>query len=230
MSAAFRAAGAIAGVASGNITLALPAGLVDGDLMLAMTIGDDAVAVSKAGWINFATVDSTGATLRGQSLWRIAASESGSQVFTHTAGSTTDGLIAAFSGADQTTPVNASNVLGSSGPTTAITTNSITPTVDGCLIVVLFLMDNDANSASGYSNTGTALSWTENVDVGDSSTAFKRIAIATALQTTAAAIVVSATSGASANYTSILLAIAPASTAPVGPPSILASIVREVVN
>src|SRR4051812_40427191 len=171
MAIAFRSASAIAGVASGNVTLALPAGVTDADLMVAPFIGDDAVAISKSGWVNFASVDNGGAALRGQALSRIAATESGSQVFTHAAGSSTDGLIVAFSGVATVSTINQSSAKGSASAGTAATTNSITPTVDGCMIVQVYLVDGDSSSVSAYANTGTALTWTERVDTGDATTA-----------------------------------------------------------
>lgn len=212
MAIAFRSAGALAGVASGNITCAAPAGIVNDDILIAIFIADDAVAISLAGWTSIQSIDNAGAALRTQALYKRAASESGNYVFTHTGGSTTNGRVFAFSGCKTSgSAINTSSSKGSSPAGTSITNNSITPTVNGCQILELVTIDGDTVTTASYA--GGSLTWTEHFDSGDSVTAFKSIALASAPQATASAISPTATISTSTNWNSVVVALEPATVA-----------------
>ena len=103
----------------------------------------------------------------------------------------------AFSGVDNTTSENLTTIVvnqntGSASPL-VVDSGSFTPTVDGCMIVAIMGVDN---ASSGDTTTtfstisGTTGAWTKPIDITNG--AFRNMAMAYALQTTAGAITVRA--------------------------------------
>lgn len=206
MAVAFRAVGAIGAAASGNVTCAAPAGIANDDILVCVTVADDAVAVTgPAGWSVLGTVDNSNIALRTVLLWKLAASESGSYVFTHTAGSAIAAQVAAYSGAASSPFGTAFSLRGDEANGTAMAATSITPANNNSLIVLAGLIDGETNSMG--SPTGGGLTWTQNADAGDAVTSFKRIGWASATQATAAAIAPSATISASAWHNTVAFAL-----------------------
>jgi len=206
MAVAYGTAGTLAGVTSGNITCAAPASIADGDLLVAIICANDTVTVSRTGWTALDNVSATSDTFKTSILWRIASGESGSYVFTHTSGSFCAGQVFRFTGTDPTTPINASSKKGSSTSGTSITSNTCTPTANNCLIA--WFIGIDDNTVRVSAEAGGSLTWTEQVDAGNS-TAALGICVATAPQTTAAGISPTATFSASNTFANLVLAIQP---------------------
>ena len=206
MAVAYGTAGTLAGVTSGNITCAAPASIADGDLLIAVICANDTVTVSRTGWTALDNVSATSDTFKTSILWRIASGESGSYVFTHTGGSFCCGQVFRVTGTDQTTPINASSKKGSSTSGTSITSNTCTPTANNCLIFWAIGIDDNVVRVS--SEAGGSLTWTEQVDAGNS-TAALGICVATAPQTTAAGISPTATFSANNTFANLVLAIQP---------------------
>lgn len=206
MAVAYGTAGTLAGVTSGNITLAAPASIADGDLLIAVICANDTVTVSRTGWNAYDNVSATSDTFKTSVLWRIASGESGSYIFTHTGGSFCEGQVFRVTGTDQTTPIVASSKKGSSVSGTSITSNTCTPTVDNCLI--FWAIGIDDNIVRVSAEAGGSLTWTERVDAGNS-TAALGICVATAPQTTAAGLSPTATFSANNTFAALVLAIQP---------------------
>ena len=130
------------------------------------------------------------------------------------------GFIMSLTGADNTTPEDvastvANNNTADASPWTIDT--SITPVTDGCMIVAV--MGSDTTSASTpvvhtfATTVGTTGAWTVRADLG---TGFRKISVATAIQTIAGAITVRGTgtlAAVSAGRSMALLAIRPAAVA-----------------
>lgn len=105
MAVAFRSIISIAYSARTNSVIGQPAGLVNGDIMLATVFvyndGAARTVTAPAGWTQIGTftnvADSGSGTGRTYTFWKRAASESGSYTFTHASGSS-QAIIEAYSG------------------------------------------------------------------------------------------------------------------------------------
>lgn len=183
MALAFRSAGALATVASGNITPALPGTWSQDDIFIAVVVAQDNVTVTfPAGWTKFSELNN-GTTLRTTLAWRRAVTGDGNPTITHTAGSSTSAIIVAYSGAITAgTPVEMSAAASANASSTTVTTNNHTPTVPNTLLVFAS-MPRTNQTSSGYS--GTDPTFTEDVDSG--AVGFPDIALASGFRTTATA-------------------------------------------
>ncbi len=125
-----------------------------------------------------------------------------------------------FSGVNNTTPLNQAAVIVNQNTASAsplvVDTGTITPTVDGCMIVAI--MATDATAGVDVTTTfstisGTTGAWTKAQDIWDSS--FDNLSIGYALQTTAGPISVRASNASSNNMggTLVVLVLQPASAA-----------------
>jgi hypothetical protein len=138
--------GAVASVASGNLTLTEPAGAASGDLMVAC-IGyrDSAAFTLPAGWTIVATqqssgnLDSGGVTTGIPSAcmaYIVRGGSAPSLVWTRTAGDVASGVILGYTGADNTPyDTGSSNTLGTAS-TTSTTGTITTAAVDELLVAM----------------------------------------------------------------------------------------------
>ncbi|MBI3994435.1 MAG: hypothetical protein HY349_00525, partial [Nitrospirae bacterium] len=171
-----------------STSISVPAGTIDGDVMiLLMNSKDGSVLTAPAGWTPIGTQLTQGTTIGTATFYRVASSEPASYSLAMTAVSHC-ASITTFMGVDNTTPINISSQQADTGSNTTKTTSptTLTPTVHDSMIV--FLTGDAANATHAtYSNTGTALTWTEQVDVGTTlgSSPYNSIAIATAPQSIA---------------------------------------------
>lgn len=141
--------------------------------------------------------------------WKIATGSEGSSVtFTGSTTSRPAGGMVAISGANTSTPINASAGNDQTTTGTAYTTASITPTVDNCLIIAIFF---------GYLATAATLSFTPNAsfteqaDIPNTSNG-AALEIQYEAQTTATAVSGSATASSTSRRYSFILAVAPPTT------------------
>lgn len=220
MAVAFRSASNATANASTSLVLPVPAGVQDGDLLIAfLTIALDNTSndfSTPTGWtlLDDSVANPPGGS-RSANFWKIASSEPANYTWNVAAGADDwAGVMVAYSGADQTTPINQHAGTTSGAIEQTGVTSSITPTVDNCMIVGMFGEDG--------SNTGGAGSWTaggsETVrQQTQEATNFTTSAVEDILQGTAAAITVSATYTNSPLTNSMMskhiVAIAPASVA-----------------
>jgi hypothetical protein len=213
MAIAFRAAG------TGNINgtalvVTAPAGLADGDVMLAVIggRGSSLTCTPPAGWTSVITqIRSTVGKLFIFS--KVASGESGSYTFTLNVSSQHSGGILAFTGVNTTTPVNVSAGAQDGTSVTAHVAPDITTTVDGCMILRAAM---EAVSGVNSSYTWPAPA-TERFDVtGTDGTVRQVTSAATEPQTTAGATGTrTGTSAQATSYASVSVALAPQ---PVNPP------------
>lgn len=212
MAITFQSFGSIVGAASGSLSLT-PGTIADNDIELACIVADGTATFSRAGWSDeSATMKVVSSQpITGHILWHKAASESGAQSFTDSGGTNLCGFIVAYRGVDGTTPIH--KVATASGNGTAVSvalTSGNAPTINGCQIVLIILNDGETNTLSGHA--GGSLTWTEDREAADPTTAFKNISVASAPQATAAGVTCTATLSGSTEWTAIALALAPAAT------------------
>lgn len=208
MAVALASFSALTGDAGGNVTVAVPSGTVDGNLLVMFFVADDENTISSSGWtaLTQSTGNNAAAAFRGSVLWKYAASEGANVTFTHT-GNASTGRMLRFTGMATSNPFGATPdaTFNGQSSSTAVTGSSVTPEADGALIVLACLSDGETNTVASY--TGGGLTWTEAFDSGDAVTTFKSFALATAPQTTAAAIAPSATMNNSAIHNTHVLTI-----------------------
>lgn len=127
------------------LTLSVPAAVVDGDLMVAMVrvVGTSHIPSTPAGWT---ALDNNVAGPSVQTYYKLASSEPASYNFTATSGNALVGAIIAIRGADQTTPIDQHGALNVLTATTAITSGTVTSTVDGALLVFAGTHGNTSGS------------------------------------------------------------------------------------
>jgi hypothetical protein len=147
---AFRAVStAVGGAAATSITIPVPAGTVQGDLLIAGHVQDMSSALMAptdplAGW-NLVEKPVSGSVTRATVYWRFApASPPASYAFTfstNTNGSA--GFMAAYTGADPTSPVGASDKVVNASATT-VTAPTLTPTTTPTTLLTVMGIDNVA--------------------------------------------------------------------------------------
>lgn len=215
-------------------TLAAPAGIVDGELLIAhFDFGTGSPAPSLAGWTAetaYTNVENGRQTIR---LWKRASGESGNYTFTvpnvpvsgfitRTSGAKSSG--SPFSGTGNAGTMQATGYTNDANPTNNAT-GALTPADDEALLVGWWISLDEQSSAFN----GGGLTWTERVDARDSVTTFLSQHMATAPQASAAAVDANCTFGGGPFRTAHLYAIAPeAAPPPPALPAVLATVYRRV--
>lgn len=213
MAVAFRSNSTYApSVGTTNHAVSTPTGFQSGDLLItAFTNPVNATITPPSGW----TEVFDGLTLGGPNnfdrylAWKIAdGTEGSSQTFVSTVSGRPAGVMAAFSGVDQTTPIEQATETTPSGAGTAYTTGTITPTKDNCMILVLLY---GYISAAGTLSFTPDASYTERFDIPNTNNG-AGIEGQTLLQTSAAAATGTGTASTSVTRYDVILAIRPAAT------------------
>jgi hypothetical protein len=225
--------GTVATVASGNLTLTEPAGIAEGDLMIACIAIRSTVGFANADWQKIegqlsGDTDATNGIASGEMWYVVRGASAPSLVFTRTAGDLGHGCIIAYSGG-HTSPLDthSSNTLAVANATA--TTGTITTAEAGELIVAMSSAgDNltasafdatDPATASGATDTTTAPTngtWIERFDAGTNTGADGGLAIADAIRQTAGATgTIQTTISASARHVMIAAAFKLAVSTPV---------------
>jgi hypothetical protein len=218
--------GTVAEVASGNLTLTEPAGVAQGDLLIACIAIRSTVGFANADWTKIegqltGNTVSTGAGIASGEMWYcVRNSVAPSLVFTRTGGDLGRGCIIAYAGGKQTLAdvlsVHSSNTLGAASVTA--TTGTIT-TVEANELIVAMIAQGDNYTASAFdaatdpttasgatdtTNAPTAGTWRERVDGGTNTGADGGLAIADAIRATAGATgTIQVTSSGSARHVMI---------------------------
>jgi hypothetical protein len=194
-------------VTSGNLTLAEPAGIATGDLMVACIAYRSTAAFTVPGdWNLVATQQSSGDTdatngiASGLMMWCVRGGSAPTLTFNRTGGDMATGRIIAYTGAKASPfDTGSANTLGSASAT--VTTGTITTAEPGELIVAMvscgdnlatsaFDAATDPTTASGATDTTTAPTngtWIERADDGTNTGADGALAIADAIRATAGA-------------------------------------------
>lgn len=148
MAIAFRAASTGGGSALTSIDPGKPAGTVSTDVLVAVVCLDAATAVTwPSGWTALGGV--TAGTLHGERAWALGSVASTNFTF---ASSIVEAQIRAYSGVDNTTPMDATST-SNSGTTGAPTSPSITTVTDNAMHVPSWCQDDNA-SLTGVPPTG----------------------------------------------------------------------------
>jgi hypothetical protein len=213
-------------VASGDLTLAEPAGIAQGDLMVAcISYRSNAAFTVPGDWNLVATQQSSGDTdatngiASGLMMWTVRGGSAPTLTFTRTAGDVATGRIIAYTGGHPSAPYDtgSANTLGANSAT--VTTGTITTAEAGELLVAMtsagdnltasaFDAATDPTTASGATDTTTAPTagtWIERSDDGTGTGADNALAIADAIRATAGATgTIQATISASARHVMIV--------------------------
>nr|MBA2645451.1 fibronectin type III domain-containing protein [Pyrinomonadaceae bacterium] len=144
-SIAFRAATSADNRGASTIVINTPAGVVAGDVMLAViSVRATPTITAPQGWTPIRD-DANGNAMRQASYFRVAgSSEPASHTWTFSAAQTATGGIAAYSGVDNTNPVDASGGQ-TNASSTALTAPSIITTIDNALVVGLYGIATNPN-------------------------------------------------------------------------------------
>jgi len=188
-----------------------PAGLTDGDLIIAIvqigTWNDGGSATP--GWTRLVSLESVGYDSSLYVQYKIAASEPSSWTFTDLFSGAGEMHIAAmaFSGVDQTTPLDVAAVLNALGSVTSggKDTSPITPVSNNCMVLSIFQGDPETG-ISGTVDSSPAC--TERLDFTLNANGW--IYVQDHLQTTAAEEAHTVTPNQTLYLSSILLALRPA--------------------
>lgn len=132
MAIATRSSSGASRIGAGSLTLPVPAGTQNGDIMLAeVTVSASAnVPGTPAGWT---PIDSIGTGPSAQTYFRIASAEPASYDFAVAADAA--GAIGSYSGGNVLAPINAHGAFNKTAASSTVTATTITPTVNGCMLV-----------------------------------------------------------------------------------------------
>lgn len=211
MAVAYRDQSSAIGANSLDVVIDKPAATADGDALIAwFLLSNTAQTISTVptGWTLIHSTDTADAHFFA--YWKIAASEPATWTWSAAVTNQNAHGCLAFSGADGTTPINASDVtfLGTAGA--SVTTPSITPTVDNCMIAAVYAGDT-ASAGITWASTGG----NEHSDVYGGSAQLTGAAYDYGTQGSAAAVSETGDStGGNAKYVGAIYAIAPAGGAP----------------
>lgn len=190
-----------------------PSGVQNGDLMLMLVVTNTNAntATPIAGWARVGTEVDAGTDCTGAVYWKIANNEGSSWTMTSLfdASEIARFFVIAYSGTHDTTPINQSSSRYQDSSSSDVSATSITPNVDGCMIV--HLVGVDPSGATPYDITpDTSPTTTERVDAADASNNCHTF-VQDWLQTTQGAIALNATAPTD-NYAIFEVAIAPSAT------------------
>lgn len=199
--------GAIVTVTSGDVALTEPAGIAQGDLMIACIAYRSNVAFTlPTGWTLVATqqssgdIDATNGIASGVMAWIVRGASAPALTFTRTLGDLGHGRIIAYAGGNATPgDTGTANTLAVASATA--TTGTLTTAEANELIVAMvscgdnltssaFDAATDPTTASGATDTTTAPTagtWIERSDAGTNTGADGALAIADAIRATAGA-------------------------------------------
>lgn len=149
MAIAFRAATSGGYTAVNDLTITAPAGLADGDLILVFVTSISAHEIANVpdGWEQVGSRQDDGTDSSNSLFRKIASSEGANWTFTDIYSATETGVWAcvAYSGVDNTTPLDVAVVQGAVGGTVTAgdphTAGPITPTSNGAMIVAVYGVD-----------------------------------------------------------------------------------------
>jgi hypothetical protein len=148
---------------SANQTVTKPAGVVDGDLLIAVVLnyigGGGDVTGAPAGWTQFGTTQTwrTGNDSKVRLYYKIASSEGANYTWTGNMGTASWQIyISAYTGVDVANPINQITENKTTTAINPISGTSITPSVNNCLIVTMLVarqgaaLTGDCTPPSGY--------------------------------------------------------------------------------
>lgn len=164
-----RGAGTKAEAASGNVTPALPAGVVADDILIVSVVQADNVVATVTGYTEFQAVN-RGTPIRAALFWKRAAGGESAPTVTHAAGNSIIAKVTAYAGCVSSgSPINAS-ANDTTGQTTSPATckvPAVTPSVADCMMVfVANANDNTLFNALSGTNPVPEQVWGEVTALG----------------------------------------------------------------
>ncbi|MHC1731962.1 MAG: hypothetical protein AB9888_08055 [Bacteroidales bacterium] len=191
------------GSGANAITVGVPTGYQQNDLLLLILQGYDAYPAAPAGWTSIDTQTNTNTFLRV--CYKFAATTE-EAVAVADSGNSTRGIMVCFRGVDTTTPINATSKATSSG--TSYSGAGLTTTINNCMVVnCVGFRDADANDTDNYTSWANAslASVTEGWDEGTNAGTGGGIAYAYGIDTTAGTVnAFTATVDLGANYSATI--------------------------
>lgn len=185
MAISFINASANAAAASGNLTVTPPTTQTDDIMILAVSSHDNVAISLPAGW-TIIDQSNNGTGLRATTAWKRCVGAEGAFTVTHTAGNGIVANVAVYRGCSTGSNVINANLLTNNASSSTCTANSITPTVDNCMLIfTMHDSDNGASSAQDFATSPATI--TERFDNSSSLGLDQAVSLADGLQTTASA-------------------------------------------
>lgn len=199
---------------SGTITINKPSGVVDGDVLIAFFSEDSNTPriTPPGGWAaasgsgigaNGEIVVGTSAVL--QCFTKVASSEGASWSFTPSGSYTGVVGVIAYSGGDSTTPIDVAAGTSTASSTTH-TSATITPSVSGCMLVGIWMIDSNA------SHTWSTSDMNERIDQSTGASQYVTLSIHDLIYNSTSPVSKTATFTASDTAAVLLAALKPATT------------------
>jgi hypothetical protein len=185
MAISFINPGTLGEAASGNITVTPPTTQTNDIMILAVSSHDNVAITLPAGW-TIIDAANNGTILRSTTAWKRCVGAEGAFTVTHAAGDGIVGNVAVYRGCSTaSTVINVHSVRVNAASATC-TADSITPTVDDCMLIfTMHASDNTTSSAQDFATSPATI-----VERFDSSSALgldEMTSLADGLQTTATA-------------------------------------------
>lgn len=117
--------GGSASAATATVSVTKPSGVIDGDVIVATVQTDGPTPVAPAGWVQRSTANTPTGAAPCYLYTRVAAGEPASWTFGNTGGTYCATIVDAFSGMNQTTPMDATVTVGT-GTAATVTFPNIT--------------------------------------------------------------------------------------------------------
>jgi hypothetical protein len=178
-------------VTTGTIVVTKPAGVVDGDVMITVHIkegGGGWTITPPAGWTLIQGPDST--TSDGQELVaykKVASSEGASYSWSHDANNRTLSFAVAYSGVDNTTPININGVTidsGANASPVSVSSPAETTTQNGCMLLHVAAGD-PTNSGGSWTAPAGFTARVNDFDTGSPMDGFVPVLLADKIQSSA---------------------------------------------
>ncbi len=138
--------------ASGNVSVVMPTGTTENDIMIMAVMGRDNVEVSlPAGWTKYIAFNNS-TTIRATMAWkRAAAGEAGPYTVTHTAGGSIIAAIASFSGVTSTgSPILATSTSANASSATTTAAATTTATANAMAIFTSHVQDDNLHTDASW--------------------------------------------------------------------------------
>ena len=133
------AVGTTALMAAGSITVPVPAGVANGDLLIAQVSSSDTGAAAQAGW-NTLIITQARTGEDWAWYWRLASSEPANYTWSWGAGQGPGNMVA-YRGVDQVTPIDVAAAAGTAATSgTTLTAPTVTTVTPNALLVAAYTM------------------------------------------------------------------------------------------
>lgn len=207
----FGAAGSLAQAETGDLTV-VPPTIANNDILIIVGFAEaNDTAFTCSGFTSIDEYNNTGGAFHTSVLWKRASSEAGNYTVSHSGTVWKAAIMFTIKGCPTTGSPFSGTLTHKTITNASITNNAMTPADDNTLIVHVSARDADTTVSNW---AGGSLTWTERADVITTGNVYMGYAMATAPQTTAAAVSPTATASAGAFANAITFAMKPAPATP----------------